>query len=396
MTIIELRAKRATAWEAAKAFAESHTTANGTLSAEDNATYEKMEQEIADLGREIQRRERQDALDAELNKPVNQPITNNPANAEKPKSGRASDEYKEDFGRHLRGKKPLHNVLSESVDADGGYLVPEEFENQIVRGIDETNIIRSIAKVITTAHDRKIPVAVGHSVATWTEENAAFTESNPSFGQKQIDAFKLTDLIRVSTELLQDSAFNVEDYIIREFSYAFGVAEEQAFCVGTGTNQPTGIFTENGGEVGFTTSSATVITIDDVISLIYSLKAPYRKNAVFLMNDATVGLIRKLKDGNGAYLWQPSVQAGQPDRLLGYPLYTSPKVPTMAADARAIAFGDFSCYWIADRAGRTIKRLNELYATNGQVGFTCTERVDGKLILSEGIKILDMKATSGS
>ncbi|MEE0873622.1 MAG: phage major capsid protein [Ruminococcus sp.] len=392
MTIIELRAKRATAWEAAKAFAESHTTANGTLSAEDNATYEKMEQEIADLGREIQRRERQDALDAELNKPVNQPITNNPANAEKPKSGRASDEYKEDFGRHLRGKKPLHNVLSESVDADGGYLVPEEFENQIVRGIDETNIIRSIAKVITTAHDRKIPVAVGHSVATWTEENAAFTESNPSFGQKQIDAFKLTDLIRVSTELLQDSAFNVEDYIIREFSYAFGVAEEQAFCVGTGTNQPTGIFTENGGEVGFTTFSATVITIDDVISLIYSLKAPYRKNAVFLMNDATVGLIRKLKDGNGAYLWQPSVQAGQPDKILGFDVYTTPFAPAIAGGALPIAFGDFQNYWIGDRGGKTVQRLNELYATNGQVGYVATERVDGKVILPEAIKLLKMKS----
>lgn len=392
MTIIELRAKRATAWEAAKAFAESHTTANGTLSAEDNATYEKMEQEIADLGREIQRRERQDALDAELNKPVNQPITNNPANAEKPKSGRASDEYKEDFGRHLRGKKPLHNVLSESVDADGGYLVPEEFENQIVRGIDETNIIRSIAKVITTAHDRKIPVAVGHSVATWTEENAAFTESNPSFGQKQIDAFKLTDLIRVSTELLQDSAFNVEDYIIREFSYAFGAAEEQAFCVGTGTNQPTGIFTENGGEVGFTTSSATVITIDDVISLIYSLKAPYRKNAVFLMNDATVGLIRKLKDGNGAYLWQPSVQAGQPDKILGFDVYTTPFAPAIAGGALPIAFGDFQNYWIGDRGGKTVQRLNELYATNGQVGYVATERVDGKVILPEAIKLLKMKS----
>ena len=392
MTIIELRAKRATAWEAAKAFAESHTTANGTLSAEDNATYEKMEQEIADLGREIQRRERQDALDAELNKPVNQPITNNPANAEKPKTGRASNEYKEDFGRHLRGKKPLHNVLSESVDADGGYLVPEEFENQIVRGIDETNIIRSIAKVITTAHDRKIPVAVGHSVATWTEENAAFTESNPSFGQKQIDAFKLTDLIRVSTELLQDSAFNVEDYIIREFSYAFGVAEEQAFCVGTGTNQPTGIFTENGGEVGFTTSSATVITIDDVISLIYSLKAPYRKNAVFLMNDATVGLIRKLKDGNGAYLWQPSVQAGQPDKILGFDVYTTPFAPAIAGGALPIAFGDFQNYWIGDRGGKTVQRLNELYATNGQVGYVATERVDGKVILPEAIKLLKMKS----
>lgn len=392
MTIIELRAKRATAWEAAKAFAESHTTANGTLSAEDNATYERMEQEIADLGREIQRRERQDALDAELNKPVNQPITNNPANAEKPKTGRASNEYKEDFGRHLRGKKPLHNVLSESVDADGGYLVPEEFEKQIVRGIDETNIIRSITKVITTAHDRKIPVAVGHSVATWTEENAAFAESNPTFGQKQIDAFKLTDLIRVSTELLQDSAFNVEDYIIREFSYAFGVAEEQAFCIGTGTNQPTGIFTENGGEVGFTTSSATVITIDDVISLIYSLKAPYRKNAVFLMNDATVGLIRKLKDGNGAYLWQPSVQAGQPDKILGFDVYTTPFAPAIAGGALPIAFGDFQNYWIGDRGGKTVQRLNELYATNGQVGYVATERVDGKVILPEAIKLLKMKS----
>ena len=205
-------------------------------------------------------------------------------------------------------------------------------------------------------------------------------------------AFKLTDLIRVSTELLQDSAFNVEDYIIREFSYAFGVAEEQAFCVGTGTNQPTGIFTENGGEVGFTTSSATVITIDDVISLIYSLKAPYRKNAVFLMNDATVGLIRKLKDGNGAYLWQPSVQAGQPDKILGFDVYTTPFAPAIAGGALPIAFGDFQNYWIGDRGGKTVQRLNELYATNGQVGYVATERVDGKVILPEAIKLLKMKS----
>ena len=391
MTIIELRAKRSKAWEAAKAFAESHATANGTLSAEDNAAYDRMEQEIVDLGKEIQRRERQEALDAEMNMPVNKPLTSNPANREKPKTGRASNEYKEDFGRHLRCKKPIHNVLSESTDADGGYLVPEEFENQIVRGIDETNIIRSIAKIITTAHDRKIPVAVGHSTATWTAENAAFTESNPTFGQKQIDAFKLTDLVRVSTELLQDSAFDIEDYIIREFSHAFGVAEEQAFCVGTGVNQPTGIFTANGGEVGVTTTSSTAITIDDVISLIYSLKVPYRKNAVFLMNDATVGQIRKLKDNNGAYLWQPSVQAGQPDKILGYDVYTSPFAPTIASGALTIAFGDFQNYWVGDRGGRTVQRLNELYATNGQVGFVATERVDGKVILPEAIKLLKMK-----
>ena len=392
MTIIELRAKRSKAWEAAKAFAETHTNSNGVLSAEDTQTYERMEQEIIDLGKEIQRRERQEALDAELNMPVNKPLTSSPANAEKPKTGRASNEYKEDFGRHLRGKKPIHNVLSESVDADGGYLVPEEFEKDIVRGIDETNIIRSIAKVITTANDRKIPIAVGHSVATWTAENAAYTESNPTFGQKQIDAFKLTDLVRVSIELLQDAAFDIEGYIIKEFSYAFGVAEEQAFCVGTGVNQPTGIFTADGGEIGVTAGSATAVTIDDVINLVYSLKAPYRKNAKFLMNEATVSLIRKLKDGNGNYLWQPSVQAGQPDKILGYDVFTTPFAPTIAGGALAIAFGDFSNYWIRDRGGRTVQRLNELYATNGQVGYVATERVDGKVILPEAIKLLKMKS----
>ncbi len=392
MTIIELRAKRSKAWEAAKAFAETHTNSNGVLSAEDTQTYERMEQEIIDLGKEIQRRERQEALDAELNMPVNKPLTSSPANAEKPKTGRASNEYKEDFGRHLRGKKPIHNVLSESVDADGGYLVPEEFEKDIVRGIDETNIIRSIAKVITTANDRKIPIAVGHSVATWTAENAAYTESNPTFGQKQIDAFKLTDLVRVSIELLQDAAFDIEGYIIKEFSYAFGVAEEQAFCVGTGVNQPTGIFTADGGEIGVTSGSATAVTIDDVINLVYSLKAPYRKNAKFLMNEATVSLIRKLKDGNGNYLWQPSVQAGQPDKILGYDVFTTPFAPTIAGGALAIAFGDFSNYWIGDRGGRTVQRLNELYATNGQVGYVATERVDGKVILPEAIKLLKMKS----
>ena len=231
-------------------------------------------------------------------------------------------------------------------------------------------------------------------MASWTAENAPFTESNPTFSQKQIEAFKLTDLIRVSVELLQDAEFDLESYIVTEFARAFGVAEEQAFCVGTGTNQPTGIFTANGGTVGVTAAAANAITVDEIISLVYALKSPYRKNAKFLMNDATVSLLRKLKDGNGAYLWQPSVQAGQPDKLLGYDIYTSPYAPAVAAGAFAIAFGDFKNYWIGDRAGRTVQRLSELYATNGQVGFVATERVDGKVILPEGIQLLKMKAGS--
>ena len=395
MKITELREKRAKLWNTMEGFLDTHRNSKGVLSAEDDATYAAMEQDLNDLTNEIRRMERRDAIEAELNKPVNTPLTAQPERQPDPeKQGRASNAYREDFGLHLRGRQPVHNVLSEGTDADGGYLVPEEFERQIVMELEEANVIRSLAKVITTGSERKIPVAASHSTAQWTAENAAYTESNPTFGQKQIDAFKLTDLIRVSTELLQDSAFDLESYIAAEFARAFGIAEEQAFCVGTGTGQPTGIFTANGGEVGVTAATNNAITADELISLVYALKSPYRRNAKFLMNDATVSLIRKLKDNNGAYLWQPSIQAGEPDRLLGYELYTSPYVPVVAASALAVAFGDFKNYWIADRSGRTVQRLNELYATNGQIGYVATERVDGKVILPEGIKLLQMKKTT--
>ena len=390
MTINEMIQKRAKVWDAAKSFVDTHENENGVLSAEDNETYSRMEKEIEDLTAAIDRQQRAEAREAELNRPVNTPITERLAKQVEEKTGRASNAYKEDFGAHLRGKRPVHNVLSEGVLADGGYLVPEEFERQIVMGLDEANVVRGLAKVITTSAERKIPVAATHSTAAWTAENGAYTPSDPSFDQKTIDAYKLTDLVKVSIELLQDSMFDLESYIAAEFARAFGIAEEEAFCVGTG--QPTGIFTANGGQVGVTAASQTAITADELISLVYALKSPYRRNAKFLMNDATIAAIRKLKDGNGVYLWQPSLQAGEPDKLLGYELYTSPYVPTVAAEALAVAFGDFKNYWIADRSGRTVQRLNELYSTNGQVGFVATERVDGKVILPEGIQLLKMKA----
>lgn len=393
MTIKDMIEKRAKVWETAKNFVDTHENENGVLSAEDNATYSRMEQEIEDLTAAIDRQQRAEAREAEFNMPVNMPLTGRPSRQEpEEKTGRASNAYKEDFGAHLRGKRLVHNVLSEGVQADGGYLVPEEFERQIVTGLDEANVVRGLAKVITTSAERKIPVAATHSTAAWTAENGAYTPSDPSFDQKTIDAYKLTDLVKVSIELLQDSMFDLESYIAAEFARAFGIAEEEAFCVGTGSGQPTGIFTANGGQVGVTAAGSTAVTADELISLVYALKSPYRRNAKFLANDATISAIRKLKDGNGVYLWQPSLQAGEPDKLLGYDLYTSPYVPQMEAGAFSIAFGDFKNYWIADRAGRTVQRLNELYSTNGQVGFVATERVDGKVILPEGIQLLKMKA----
>ena len=203
MNIVEMRDKRAKLWTTMEGFLDTHRSGKGVLSVDDDATYNNMEKELNDLTNEIKRMERRDAIEAELKKPIGIPLTEKPM---KPgvdeKQGRASNAYKEDFGLHLRGKKMLHNVLSEGVDANGGYLVPEEFERQIVEALKEENVMRKLCKVITTANERKIPVAGTHSVAAWTAENAPYTESNPTFDQKTIDAYKLTDLIKVADRAL--------------------------------------------------------------------------------------------------------------------------------------------------------------------------------------------------
>jgi HK97 family phage major capsid protein len=396
--ILELREKRAKAWDAAKAFLDSKRGTDGLLSAEDVATYEKMEADVVNLGKEIDRLERQQALDAELNKPVNTPITGKPGQPNpEDKTGRASDEYKRAFWNAMRSKAAGYEVLNAlqvGTDSEGGYLVPDEFERTLVEALQEENIFRTMAKIIQTASgDRKIPVVASKGTASWVDEEGAIQESDDAFGQVSIGAYKLATMIKVSEELLNDSIFNLESYIAREFARRIGAKEEESFFIGNGTGKPTGIFNATGGaELGVTAASATAITVDEIMDLFYSLKSPYRKNAVFVMNDSTVKAIRKLKDGNGQYLWQPSISAGQPDTILNRPVKTSAYVPTIAAGAKTIAFGDFGYYWIADRQGRSFQRLNELYAATGQVGFKATQRVDGKLILSEAIKVLKMKA----
>lgn len=402
MTILELREKRNNAWNAAKAFLDSHRTEKGTLTAEDDATYIKMEQDITDLGKEIARLERQEAFEHELNKPVNKPLTARPDFAGKMKSektGRASDEYRQNFWNAMRSKNPMPqvlNALQESTDTEGGYLVPDEYEKTLVEELTEQNIFRQLAHVIhTSSGDRKIPIVASKGTAYWIDEGTAFTESDDTFGQISIGAYKLGTMIKVSDELLNDSVFDLPSYISREFARRIGAAEEDSFFNGDGSGKPTGILAETGGaQVGVTAASATAITADELLDLFYGLKAPYRKNAVWLLNDSTVKAIRKLKDSTGQYLWQPSLTANTPDMLLGRPIRTSSYMPIIEAGAKTIAFGDFSYYWIADRQGRTFKRLNELFAVTGQVGFLGSQRVDGKLVLPEAVQVLAQKSAS--
>jgi HK97 family phage major capsid protein len=396
--ILELREKRAKAWEAAKAFLDSKRGNDGLVSAEDAAIYDKMEADIVNLGKEITRLERQEALEAELNKPVNMPLTGKPINPDMDeKVGRASDEYKKAFWNVMRSKNPRQdvlNALSIGEESEGGYLVPDEFERTLIQTLEEENIFRKLAKIIqTSSGDRKIPIVVTKGTASWLDEGEDYDEDDVVFGQASIGAYKLGTMIKVSEELLNDSVFNIEEFISTEFARRIGAKEEEAFLVGDGEGKPTGIFATTGGaQVGATAAANNAITADEVIDLVYSLKSPYRKNAVFILNDATVKVLRKLKDGQGQYLWQPSLTAGTPDTLLNRPVYTSAYAPTIAAGAKTIAFGDFKYYWIADRQGRSFKRLNELYATTGQVGFLGSQRVDGKLILPEAIKVLKQKA----
>ena len=394
--ILALREKRANLWNETKAFLESHRAEDGTVSAEDNATYEKMEADVVALGKEIDRLERQAAIDREMDQPTASPLVSRPVAPSAQKQGRASDEYKTAFWGMIRNRVAtpgVMNALQVGTDSEGGYLVPDEYERTLVQGLEEENVLRSLCTVIqTSSGDRKIPLVASHGTASWVDEEATIPDSDDVFGQISIGAHKVATMIKVSDELLQDSVFNIESYIASEFARRIGAAEEEAFITGNGTGKPTGLLhATNGAGIGVTTNGNTP-TADEIFDLIHSIKSVYRKKAVFLLNDSTLKALRKLKDGQGQYLWQPGLKEGQPDTLLNYRLVTSPFMPEISAGNKVILFGDFKSYWIADRQGRSFQRLNELYAATGQVGFRATQRVDGRLVLAEAMKCLAVKA----
>ena len=398
MTLQELMNKRAKAWEAAKAFLDSHRNTDGLLSQEDGETYDRMEKEITDYTKEIDRLNRQAAIEEQMGKPTAAPLTGKPGAGvkdEPEKKGRASHAYAKDMLTAMRtGFHQVSDILQEGTDADGGYLVPAEWDSRLIDSLTENNIMRSLGTTITTAGEHKINIAATKPAAAWIEEGGALQFSDATFSQIILDAHKLHVAIKVTEELLYDSAFDLENYITDQFGKALANAEEDAFLNGDGSGKPTGLFhATKGGQIGVALS-ATKIASDDVLSLIYKLKRPYRQNASFIMNDQTLSEIRKLKDNNGAYLWQPSYQAGEPDRLCGYTIHTSAYAPTLEAGKPVMAFGDFSYYNIGDRGTRSLQQLRELFAGNGMIGYVAKERVDGVLVLPEAVQIMKAGGTA--
>jgi HK97 family phage major capsid protein len=396
MNVQDLIAKRARAWEAAKSFLEAHRGEDGVLSAADGETYDRMEKEITDLTKEIDRLNRQAAIEAQLNQPTSAPLSNMPTSTgEKVKKGRASDQYAKDMLTAMRTNfHQVSDILQEGVDADGGYLVPEEWDSRLIDVLNEENIMRGLATQITTSGEHKINIAGAKPTAAWIEEGGALQFTDAKFGQKIMDAHKLHVAVKVTEELLYDSMFDLASYITTQFGIAIANAEEDAFLNGDGKGKPTGLFDETNGGTVAKTLTGTKLGTDDVLDLVYALKRPYRKKASFIMNDQILAALRKLKDNNGAYIWQPSYQAGEPDRLLGYAVHTSAFAPELAAGKPVMAFGDYSYYNIGDRGTRSMQELRELFAGNGMIGYVAKERVDGLLVLPEAVQILKAGASA--
>ena len=312
-------------------------------------------------------------------------------------------EYRERFYQWLHTGEEFDpgselRALSKATAAAGANLVPTDFEARMIEKVLDYGVMRDLASILTTDNGEalEVPTETTGGTAAWTAENAAFNESDDAFGKTTLNAWKATRIVRVSEELLADSAFDLEAFLSRSFARSFGVLENTAYVVGDGSSKPTGITTQTtAGKTGATGQTLTV-TADDLMDLFHSVLPAYRRNGAWLADDLSIKVIRKLRtgvSGDLTYLWQPGLQAGQPDLLLGRPIYADPDMPDMAANAKSILFGDFSYYWIRDVRGMAFQRLNELYAANGQVGFRGYIRRDGKLMDTAAVKHYANSAT---
>jgi HK97 family phage major capsid protein len=295
-------------------------------------------------------------------------------------------------------------AIGSSTDAIGGYAVPEEID----RAIDETLVaispIRAIANVVKvgSAGYRKL-IASGGTPSGWVAYEAARPETNtPTFTEVVPAAGELYANPAASQQMLDDAMFDVENWLAHEIATEFARAEGFAFVKGTGTNQPLGFlsspnattadgvrpmgtlqFLGTGVAGAFPASNPA----DKLIDLVMTLRSPYRQGAAFVMNSATAAAIRKFKTTDGAFLFQPSLQAGSPATLLGYPVIEAEDMPDIAANSLSIAFGNFKAgYVIAERKATTI--LRDPYTHKPYVHFYATKRVGGQVVNSEAIKLL--------
>lgn len=382
----EQRAKLVHDWRAILDKAEHEQRG---LTVDERAAVERIEADIDAIKARVDAEERLRKLDAEERAIV--PESQRSAPKVETAVQSPADLYRAAFWTMVRtGDMQELRAHAVGTDTRGGYTVPDEFRAQLIMALEEANVMRGLATVITsTSGTLSVPKLTAHGSAAWKAEEAAYSESDETFGEVTFNAYKATTLAKVTEELLNDSAFPLESYLATEFGRRLADLEETAFVNGDGSAKPTGVV--GGSALGKSATATNAITADELMDLQYSVARPYRRRASWLMHDSTVKAIRKLKTGvssDNTYLWSPGLSANEPDTLLGNPVVTSPDMPEIATGNKTVLYGDFSYYYIVDRQAISMQRLVELYAANGHVGFRIFKRTDGKLTLDAAVKHL--------
>ncbi len=326
---------------------------------------------------------RLDGLEAKLNRPG--------GGDEKQEPG----EEQKAFGLYLRhGKEAGPDTLKTlrvSSDPQGGFLAPAEFSTEFLREMAQFSPIRSIASVRTTSAPSVIyPARTGITNGKWKGENQTQETSEPSFGEAEIVVREINTFVDISNQLLADSGGAAEREVRDALAEDFGVKEGTAFVSGDGVLAPKGFM--NDSRIGETVNGhATNLSADALINILYALKPAYRGNATWVMNSTTLATIRKLKDTTGAYIWQPGLQAGQPETILGRPVVDAIDMPDIASGTFPIAVGDFDAgYRIIDRLELSILANPYLLATTGITRMHATRRVGGGVLRPLAIRKLKM------
>lgn len=400
----ELRERRLSVWEDMKTMLEaSHKEG---MDAEQHQKYGEMETELIRLREDIDARERAAKIEADLEKPQDLPDGATETRGQKPYENEKRA-YTRAFNSWLRGadlsnedRKVLTAGRAEFRDqlvssgASGGYTVPEQFSNQIFEHRKWFGGMRDVAGNITTSTGADLLWPnnddTGNSGAILAE-GGALTEQDVSFGARTFKAFKYTSkLVQVSWELMQDSAFNLEEFLARKFGERLGRAENAHFTTGIGGTQPEGIMT-NVTTVAPATDNTLVLK--DLITLKFNVDRAYRSTGRFMCHDLIMASLLKEQSTTGDFVWQPSAQDGEPDRIFGHPIVINNDMDSTVADGKkVVVFGDLSAYLIRDVSGIAVVRLNERYADNMLTGFFAIARVDGQPSFSSTSTVPPYKA----
>jgi HK97 family phage major capsid protein len=374
------------------------------LTAEDRQGYDERDARVQSIEGDIRRHEAASRAEQADIRGIADDEPDSPETRQAP--GTDTDEYRDAFVGLIRAKGHISALgdeqratLNITTPGQGGYTVPDVFYRDLQASLREFGTIRSLAKVITTsdAGTVSIPKVATRTSAAWRDEGDPFAASEPTFDQAQLKAHGLGAMSKITEELVNDSAFDLLAFLAEDLGEALALQENVAFAsaAANASDRPKGLVPLT--PVGKTTVFADKVSGDELIDIVHSLKRPYRKNARWLLNDQTLVPIRKLKTKDGQYLWQPGLQAGSPDLLLGYPLDLDPDVPDVDAETKPIVFGDVRrAYWIRDVLGVQIRILGERYADTGHVGVRAWKRTDGNLVDAEAVRALKMGTADSS